>query len=244
MTAILAAHLGGQEVGNSIVDVLYGDVNPAGHLPYTIAKRASDYKFADITNSTALLHTKDPNAWQSNFNEHLLIDYRHFDYYNESVQYEFGFGLSYTTFSMSDISIAPTEGSSIAATAPNATIQPGGLPGLWDVLYTASTTVSNTGSCAGYSVPQLYLGLPQPADDPSNPTPVKVLRGFDKVLLQPGGSQTVRFPLMRRDISYWDIGSQQWVIGDGGITVYAGFSSRDIRATCSFSPLSGHEASR
>jgi beta-glucosidase len=224
--------------------VLYGDVNPAGHLPYTIAKKESDYKFADITNSSALLNTKDPNAWQSNFNEHLLIDYRHFDYYNESVQYEFGFGLSYTTFSMSDISITQTMGGRIPATAANATIQPGGLPGLWDVLYTVSATVSNTGSCAGYAVPQLYLGLPQPADDPSDPTPVQVLRGFDKVLLQPAESQTITFPLMRRDVSYWDIGSQQWVIGDGGVRVYAGFSSRDIRATSSFSPLSGHDGGK
>jgi beta-glucosidase len=65
--AILAAHLGGEEAGNSIVDVLYGDINPSGHLPYTIAKNASDYDFADITNSTALQNTTDPNAWQSDF---------------------------------------------------------------------------------------------------------------------------------------------------------------------------------
>jgi len=74
--------------------VLYGAVNPSGHLPYTIAKEESDYAFADITNSSALLNTTNPNAWQSDFKERLLIDYRHFDYYNLSVQYEFGFGLS------------------------------------------------------------------------------------------------------------------------------------------------------
>lgn len=239
VTAILAAHLGGEETGNAIVDVLYGDVNPAGHLPYTIAKLESDYKFADITNSTALINTKDPNAWQSDFNEHLLIDYRHFDYYNESVQYEFGFGLSYTTFSMSAVSVSQTAAGSIASTAAAEQIQPGGLPQLWDVLYTVSATVTNTGSIAGYAVPQLYLGLPSPTDDPADPSPVKVLRGFEKVLLQPGESAAVQFPLMRRDLSYWDIVRQEWVIGDAAIAVYAGFSSRDIQGTASFSPLSG-----
>lgn len=85
VTAILAAHYPGQEVGNSIVDLLWGDVVPSGHLPYTIAYDASDYAFADITNSSALATTTDPNAWQSDFEERLLIDYRHFDYFNECV---------------------------------------------------------------------------------------------------------------------------------------------------------------
>lgn len=76
VTAILAAHYSGQEVGNSIVDVLWGDVNPSGHLPYTIAYEEDDYAFADITNSTALLETSDPLAWESNFKERLFIDYR------------------------------------------------------------------------------------------------------------------------------------------------------------------------
>jgi beta-glucosidase len=57
------------------VDVLWGDVNPSGHLPYTVAYEEDDYAFAPITNSTALLNTQNPNAWQSNFKERLLIDY-------------------------------------------------------------------------------------------------------------------------------------------------------------------------
>jgi len=65
-------------VGNSIVDILWGAVNPSGKLPYTIANNEEDYSFADITNSSALLNTTDPNAWQSDFEERLLIDYRMF----------------------------------------------------------------------------------------------------------------------------------------------------------------------
>ena len=76
VTAILAAHLPGQDVGNSIVDVLWGDVNPSGHLPYTIAHSEKSYDFAPITNSTSLLNTHDPKAWQSDFKEGVLIDYR------------------------------------------------------------------------------------------------------------------------------------------------------------------------
>lgn len=114
---------------------------------------------------------------------------------------------------------------------------PGGDSALWETLYTVSTSVTNTGKVAGATVPQLYLGLPQPANE--DVTPVKVLRGFEKVYLQPGESQTVQFPLMRRDLSYWDIDQQKWVIGNGDVRVYAGFSSRDIQAQTSFSPLGG-----
>ena len=180
-----------------------------------------------------------------------------FDYYNESVQYEFGYGLSYTTFGklalyldigperrptnttfagMGNVSVTRTSEGSISASPPDAAIVPGGNPRLWDTLFSVSVSVTNTGSLTGAAVPQLYLGLPQPANQ--DVTPVKVLRGFNKILLQPGESQTVTFDLTRRDISYWDIVTQQWVIGTSAIGVMAGFSSRDILATTTFSPLS------
>lgn len=75
VTAILAAHLPGQEAGSSIVDVLWGDVNPSGHLPYTIANEESDYDFAPITTSVAPEERNNPMAWQSDFKEGVLIDY-------------------------------------------------------------------------------------------------------------------------------------------------------------------------
>jgi beta-glucosidase len=230
VTAILAAHYPGQETGNSIVDVLYGDVNPSGHLPYTIARSATDYTTM-VTNSSALLNTTDPNAWQSDFTERLLIDYRHFDAQNISVQYEFGFGLSFTTFALSDLSISPLQ-SNISATAPPATVLPGGNPALWDILFKVAATVRNTGDVAGATVPQLYLKLPAEAGEG---TPVRVLRGFEKVGLKPGESAQVNFDLMRRDISYWDVDRQEWVIPSGKIGVEAGFSSRDIKLTSSLS---------
>lgn len=166
------------------------------------------------------------------------------------MQYEFGFGLSYTTFGMSNVSMSGESGEPISSPCPkngesnssSSATAPGGNAALWETLYTISTSVTNTGEVAGAAVPQLYLGLPQPANE--DVTPVKVLRGFEKVFLQPGESQTVQFPLMRRDLSYWDVDQQQWVIGNGDVKVYAGFSSRDIQAQASFSPLGGQAKKR
>lgn len=237
ITAIVAAHFPGQESGNSLVDILYGDVNPSGKLPYTIAHNQSDYSFATITNSTALLETEDPNAWQSDFTEGLLIDYRHFDYANESVLYEFGFGLSYTTFDISNLTLSNVyAGGNITASPAPAPIAPGGNPTLYDVLYHATARISNAGSVVGATVPQLYLELPQ-VEGSATATPVRVLRGFEKVSLQPGESTVVGFDLMRRDVSYWDTGAQEWRIAEGEVGVKVGFSSRDLQLSGSFSTL-------
>ncbi|KIV87904.1 hypothetical protein PV11_03420 [Exophiala sideris] len=227
VTAILAAHLPGQESGNSLVDILYGVVNPNGKLPYTIAFNESDYDYAPITNSTELLETEDPSAWQSNFTEGLLIDYRHFDYYNISVAFEFGFGLSYTTFEMSSMTIQTVAVGNISAFPDASPIVPGGNPSLWGILYNVNVTVTNTGNVTGLTVPQVYLSLPQAAGE--DPTPLNVLRGFEKINLEAGQSQSVILPLARRDLSYWDTGLQQWIIPSGSIGINAGFSSRDFR---------------
>ncbi|KAH7356905.1 beta-glucosidase [Rhexocercosporidium sp. MPI-PUGE-AT-0058] len=235
VTAIVAAHFPGQESGNSIVDILYGDVNPSGKLPYTIANTEADYAFAGLTNSTELLKTEDPNAWQSDFTEGLLIEYRHFDYYNQSVLFEFGFGMSYTNFSMSGLTISRKTNDSITASPPAAAILPGGNPTLYDVLFRATASISNTGSLSGATVAQLYLSLPQIPGE--GITPLKVLRGFEKVSLEPGQSAEVSFDLMRRDISHWDTTAQEWIIAPGDIRMHLGFSSRDIVLTNSFSAL-------
>ncbi|KFY10611.1 hypothetical protein V491_07580 [Pseudogymnoascus sp. VKM F-3775] len=232
--AIVAAHFPGQESGNSIVDILYGDVNPSGKLPYTIANSEAEDKFAPITDSPELRATMDPNAWQSDFEEGPLIDYRHFDYYNTSVLYEFGFGLSYTTFEMSNLGIAKID-QEVTARAPAAKTAPGGNPNLYKNLFRVTVAVSNTGKVAGAAVPQLYLSLP-PVDGIA-PSSLRVLRGFEKVLLQPGQSETVTYNLMRRDVSFWDTVSQEWVIAPGKIGVHAGFSSRDFKVKGSFTPL-------
>ena len=138
---------------------------------------------------------------------------------------------------MSDIYVQQVGSGSITALPADQPIVPGGNPGLWDVLYCVTATVTNTGSVAGAAVPQVYLGLPQPSNQDT--TPKKALRGFDKIMLQPGESASVKIDLTRRDMSYWDVSNQQWMIGTGSITVMAGFSSRDVQGTASFSPIAG-----
>jgi beta-glucosidase len=219
VTAIVAAHYPGQESGNAIVDILYGDVNPSGKLPYTIALDKNDYNALPIT----AVNSTDQYAWQAWFDEKLEIDYRYFDSQNMSVLYEFGFGLSYTTFSLSSLTISGTPVSAIATPC----VGPGGNPALWEGIYNVTVTLTNTGSVSGATVPQLYITLPSSA--PS--TPPKQLRGFEKVFLDAGESSVAEFTLMRRDLSYWDIVAQDWVVPSGEFGVSVGFSSRDIKLT-------------
>jgi beta-glucosidase len=222
VTAIIAAHLPGQEIGNSIVDVLYGTVNPSGHLPYTIAYNASDYNTA-VANFTG---TNDTNGWQSNYDEGLLIDYRYFDHANVTPRYEFGFGLSYTTFSLSNLTLHPVSANISSLPTPVSGLNPpGGNPDLYTPVLVATVILTNIGVVVGPAVPQLYIVPPQ-SGVPSG-TPPQALRGFEKVYLPPGGSASVTFEITRRDVSYWDVKAQQWRVPQGEIGVRVGFSSRD-----------------
>lgn len=226
VVGILAAHYPGEQSGNSIVDILYGDVNPSAKLPYTIAKNDADYG-TTILNLTGAL-AEDSSAWQSNFTEGQFIDYRHFDAKDITPLYEFGYGLSYTTFELtSDISASKVVSSvSPYPAAVNSTLALGGNPNLWKTLITASSSVKNTGSVSGSAVVQLYVSLPQ-SGVPEG-TPIRVLRGFEKVALEAGEEKTVSFSLARRDVSYWDVAAQDWKIPSGEIELSLGFSSRDL----------------
>lgn len=223
VTAIIAAHYPGQESGNAIVDILYGAVNPSAKLPYTIALATDDYNALPIT----AVNSTNPYAWQSYFDEKLEIDYRYFDAQNMTVRYEFGFGLSYTTFSVANLTLTKSCDAHITSLPPSAAVAPGGNPALWETLYTATVVLTNTGPVAGAEVPQLYVSLP--ATVPG--TPPRQLRGFEKVYLEAGANSTVSFALARRDLSYWDTALQEWVIPTGEFGISVGFSSRDIKLT-------------
>lgn len=197
VTAIIAAHLPGQEIGNSIVDVLYGAVNPSGHLSYTIAYNASDYNTA-VANFTG---TNDTNGWQSNYTKALLVDYRYFDYANLTPRHELGFSLSYTTFSLSNLtltSLSPNVSSLPAVVSrPN---PPSRNPDLYTPLLSATIIVTNTSTVPSPAVPQLYIAPPQ-SGAPSG-TPPQALRGFEKVYPARKGTASVSFEITRRDVSY------------------------------------------
>lgn len=220
VTAVLYAGVPGQGSGHAIVDVLYGDVNPSGRLPYTVAQKESDY--GALLNST--MDPSIPAFLQSDFEEGLYIDYRAFDAQNITPKYEFGFGLSYTTFGYANLTIESSSGSNLDPfPSPDVAIVQGGHPQLYDVLFRASVTITNTGSVAGHEVVQLYVGIPN--------APKRQLRGFERVgKLQPGESRQVDFSLDRRDLSVWNVTAQAWELQKGEqYGVWIGASSRDLR---------------
>lgn len=199
VTAVLYAGLPGQQAGNAIVDVLWGDVNPSGRLPFTIAKKESHY--GDLLNSTG----SDDTFPQDNFSEGLFIDYRAFEQDGIEPRFPFGYGLSYTTFeyrfqALEQASTASRQGE---WPDPKKKIVQGGHPDLWESVLRVRATVTNSGLRAGHAVPQLYVSIPN--------SPKWQLRGFERVgPLEPGETRNVVFELTRRDLSVWDVEAQQW----------------------------------
>ncbi|PYH42627.1 glycoside hydrolase family 3 C-terminal domain-containing protein [Aspergillus saccharolyticus JOP 1030-1] len=180
VTAVLYGSILGQESGNAIVDILYGDVNPSGRLIHTIAKNESDY-------NVGLCYTA-----QCNFTEGVYIDYRYFDAKNLTPRYPFGHGLSYTSFKTK---------------APNGNCTVGGTSGPWDVVGTVSARITNNGTHTGVG-------------------------GFPAVPWVPQCSGSAS--CVARDISYWDVTAQEWLVAPGTYQVHVGASSRDLRLDGTF----------
>jgi len=217
VTAIVFAHLPGQDSGRALVSLLYGDENFSGKLPYSVAKNESDWE-----NFHHAVAEAPYNYFpQDDFDEGVLIDYRYFDAKNISLRYEFGFGLSYTSFEFSRLEVSSVE-KGIAA-YPSAAIEQGGAIDLWDVIATVNATIQNTGDRIGAEVAQLYVGIPN--------GPVKQLRGFEKIKIPAGGDVQVSFPLTRRDLSSWNVDSQKWEVQSGSYNIFVGSSSRNLPLT-------------
>ncbi|KIO17331.1 glycoside hydrolase family 3 protein [Tulasnella calospora MUT 4182] len=227
VTAVVWAGMPGQESGNSLVDILWGDVNPSGRLPYTIAKTASDY-------AAHVVYTggNNPNDVQIPYTEGLLLDYRWFDAHDIKPRYEFGFGLSYTNFTYSDIEIVKRHDSDFnpevarwehdGVTGPEV----GASVAEWlhEIAYEVKFNVKNTGSVEGWEVPQLYLHPP-----PSANSAPSILRGFDRISISPGETAEISFPVSRYDLSIWDVARQGWAKPSGAWRVSVGASSKDFR---------------
>ena len=205
ISAVIYALFPGQESGNSIADVLYGDVNPSGRLPFTVNSDRSKYA-ADV------VYDKNPPAGfqypQVNYNEGIFVDYRWNDAKNIDPVFAFGHGLSYTKFEYSGLTIEP-------ATAPTNFGK-----------ITVSVTIKNSGNFDGNEVAQVYIGFPE-----SVVAPPKQLKGFDRKLVAKGAQTVFTFPLTTEELSYWDVVSQSWVVPKGTFKVFIGASSRDIRLT-------------
>ncbi|KAJ6584239.1 glycosyl hydrolase family 3 C-terminal domain-containing protein [Mycena sp. CBHHK59/15] len=175
ITAVVWSGIPGQEAGNGLVDVLYGAYNPSGRLPYTIGKSITDY-------SAQVTMTQTGTITPITYSEGLFIDYRHFDQAGITPRFEFGFGLSYTTFVYSGLTISGSTSGGTRQTGPGSALD----PWLHDAVVTVTFTVQNSGTVSGNEVPQLYLTFPASA----NSAP-KNLKGFDSVFVGAGQSVAV-----------------------------------------------------
>ncbi|CAJ2502452.1 Uu.00g098460.m01.CDS01 [Anthostomella pinea] len=221
ITAVLYAGLPGQESGNSLADVLWGDVSPSGKLPYTVAKEEADY---GAVLSSSLSFDQFP---QDDFTEGLFIDCRAFDRDEIEPRFEFGFGLTYTTFEYAKLNVQMDMGANTDPLPdPEVAVISGGHPALWETVATVTCALSNTGRVTASEVAQLYLGIPSSAEFD---TPARQLRGFQRTPVRPGETRTVSFALTRRDLSVWDTTVAQWRLQAGTYKIHVGASSQDLR---------------
>lgn len=198
---IVEAYLGGQAVGEAVVDILFGKVNPSAKLPETFPCKLED-------NPSYLYYPGEGDKVE--YREGVFVGYRYYDTKKMDVRFPFGFGLSYTTFAYSNLQVSA---SAIKDT---------------DTL-TVSADITNTGSMAGKEVVQLYV-----SDVESTVIrPVKELKGFDKVELQPGETRTVSFTLDKRAFAYWNTQIHDWHVESGEFRILVGKSSRDIQLEAS-----------
>jgi beta-glucosidase len=214
VTATIIAHLPGQDSGTALVQLLYGEAEFSGKLPYTIPHNESDYGSVYAPCERSSPEDTDP---QCDFTEGVYLDYRAFDVQDITPRYEFGFGLTYTSFEYSGLNITREDLDPAS---------PCNGQHVWDTAAVVTTQIKNTGQRQGQEVGQLYLQIPN--------SPPRQLRGFEKVALAPGEEATVTFELAKRDFSVWDVVTQQWVVQEGEYAVFVGASSRDIRLTETF----------
>lgn len=200
LDAMVLTYFPGMEGGNACADILFGRKNPCGKLAQTFPKHLYDVP----------AFGNFPGEYDSvNYGEGIFVGYRHYDLRHIEPRFCFGHGLSYTTFELS--------GAKLGCDKFNHNTD-GGI--------TVSVTVKNTGKMAGAEVVQLYL-----ADVKSTmPKPVKELKNFRKVFLQPGEEKEITFQLTRKDFCSYDE-KKGWVVEPGLFKVLLGVSSRDIRCT-------------
>ncbi|MBV8413803.1 MAG: glycoside hydrolase family 3 C-terminal domain-containing protein [Verrucomicrobia bacterium] len=190
----------GQNGGQALAEILFGDVNPSGKLPVTFEKKITDNPaFAMFPPSGINTH---PDA--ISYSEGIFVGYRGYEHNQIEPLFPFGFGLSYTTFSYSGIKVEPA-------------IFNGTQP------VKVSFVVTNTGKRAGAEVAELYVGQ----ENPTISRPIKELKGFTKVFLQPGQSQTVTLELNQRSFAYFNTAIEKWDAVPGTYNVLVGGSSQD-----------------
>jgi beta-glucosidase len=196
---VLHAWYPGEEGGTALGQILFGDYSPSGKLPVSLERRWED---------NPVFHSYYPPKGESRvaYSEGVFVGYRHYDRSQIKPLFPFGYGLSYTTFVYSGLSIAPATGD---ASEP----------------ITVSFNVKNTGSREGAEVSELYVGELHA----SVPRPVKELKGFSKINLKPGESKDVKITLNRRAFSFYDVSEKAWNAEPGDFAILVGGSSDNIQ---------------
>jgi beta-glucosidase len=202
--AVLDAWYPGQEGGTALAQILFGDYSPSGKLPVSFESRWED---------NPVFHSYYPAKGESRvqYSEGVFVGYRHYDRSETKPLFPFGFGLSYTTFAYSNLSVAPASGS-------------------LDQSVIVSFEVKNTGRREGAEVAELYVGDAHA----SIPRPVKELKGFAKANLKPGQSKRVSINLDRRAFSFYDVGKKDWNAEPGAFDILIGGSSDKIQLRGTF----------
>jgi beta-glucosidase len=235
--AILEAWYPGEEDGNAVAAVLFGDFNPSGKLPITFPKSLDDLpahtpeQYPGIgpvepyKNQEFEIDAKAPPGpgGTAHYSEGVFVGYRHYDAKGITPLFPFGHGLSYTTFGYKSLKISPTQVSLDKKHPPELSVE---------------ATIVNTGKVRGAEVVQLYLGMPSTN---AVPQPPKQLKGFQKLMLDPAKEAHVHFVLDERSLSYWDTSTHAWAIAPGDYQVMVGASSRDIRLAGHIKVMTSHE---
>ena len=211
--AVLQAWYLGNETGNAIADVLSGDVNPSGKLPYTYyadLMQCGAHKLGEYPGTPS----KDKfgnEIFDMPYNEGIYVGYRFIDKNKLKPTFPFGHGLSYTTFKYGK------------ATVDKASAKKGET-------FTITVPVTNTGSREGKETVELYISDLKSSVD----RPVKELKGFSKVSLLPGETKDVKFTINEADLSFFDADKHEWVCEPGDFEALIGASSADIRSKVKF----------
>jgi beta-glucosidase len=202
VAAVVQAWYPGQECGHAIADVLFGDTNPSGKLPQTFPQRLEDTPtYLDFPGENGKVY----------YGEGLFVGYRYYEKKKIAPLFPFGFGLSYTTFAYSTLSLSAQE------IGPDDRLQ-------------VSVDITNTGQRAGKEIVQMYIRDQQA----SLQRPEKELKAFAKVQLEPGERKTVTLSIGRDALAYYDDLAHEWVAEAGEFEVLVGSSSQEIQASAMF----------
>ena len=213
-SAIIHSYLSGEAMGGALTDVLFGEEEPAGRLPETFPERLEDTpSYMSFPNYPAVM----PDVY---YGEDIFVGYRWYEKRKLPVLYPFGYGLSYTSFTYSDVRMNREN------------FEDGGNIEI-------SVRVKNTGNRKGAQVIQVYVRK----DDSSFICPEKELKGFKKVVLEPGEEREVTVSFAVNELGYYDESKKEWVREDGGWTAFLGISSREIIKALPFY-LKGNRAAK